>query len=506
LEQRILLYMSTSKDADMTAGVLQRAGIDSAVCDELDELEIELARGAGALMLAEETLTSSTLERLAQLLSQQPAWSDIPVVVLALKGVDSRVIGDVMGQIPNVAVIERPVRVASFVSAVRSTLRAREHQYQVRSLIEQLQQSDQRKTEFLATLAHELRNPLAPIRTALDLLSHTTPDAQAVHRYQAVIQRQVDHLVHLVDELMDMSRISQGKISLHSERVAIDEVLDEAIEQSRPLVEAAGHELVVERSAEPLFVIGDRTRLTQVFCNLLNNAAKFSPTPASVHVMSRRDAATGQAWVSVSDRGVGVPTHMLHAIFDMFVQAGDTARPAQGGLGIGLTLVKSLVELHGGSIEATSPGPGQGATFTVRLPLAASVGDAKAEQPRADATPEAHAARRVLVVDDNRDAADSLNELLKMHGMQSAVAYSAEDALRLVSGQDFDAALLDIGLPGMDGCELAERLKASPAHARLKLIAITGWGQHDDRRRLAAAGFDHHLLKPVNSADLMRLL
>jgi signal transduction histidine kinase/CheY-like chemotaxis protein len=467
---------------------------------------MEMARGAGALMLAEETLSARAIDRLVQALGEQPPWSDICAIVLSAKGADSSAVSQIMQRLPNVALIERPMRVASLVSAVRSTLRARERQYEVRSLLEELRKSDQRKTEFLATLAHELRNPLAPIRTALDLLSHPGFDAGQTSGYHALIRRQVDHMVRLVNDLMEASRITRGKISLRHEPVTIQSVLGDALEQSRPLIEGARHRLVIDASPTPLFVSGDPTRLTQVFCNLLTNAAKFTPMAGRIEVASFHDADEGHVVVTVSDTGAGLAPDALESIFDMFVQLGASGSAAQGGLGIGLTLVKTIVELHGGSVHASSPGTGRGSTFTVRLPLLPGTQDPPRPQPADTQDLRSSAGRQVLVVDDNRDAADSLAKLLEVHGLRVDVAYCGEDALRLSADQAYDAALLDIGMSGMDGCELAGRLKALPELAQMKLIAITGWGQERDRRRLAAAGFDHHLLKPVNATELLRLL
>jgi signal transduction histidine kinase/CheY-like chemotaxis protein len=506
LERRVLLRTATTKDAEMAVRVLAREGIAALACGSIDALKMEMARGAGALMLAEETLSARAIDRLEQALGEQPPWSDICAIVLSAKGADSSAVSQIMQRLPNVALIERPMRVASLVSAVRSTLRARERQYEVRSLLEELRKSDQRKTEFLATLAHELRNPLAPIRTALDLLSHPGFDAGQTSGYHALIRRQVDHMVRLVNDLMEASRITRGKISLRHEPVTIQSVLSDAVEQSRPLIEGARHRLVIDPSPTPLFVSGDPTRLTQVFCNLLTNAAKFTPMAGRIEVASFHDADKGHVVVTVSDTGTGLAPDALESIFEMFVQLGAPGSGAQGGLGIGLTLVKTIVELHGGSVHASSPGMGRGSTFTVRLPLLPGTQDSPPPRPADTEDLRSSPGRQVLVVDDNRDAADSLAKLLEVHGLRVNVAYCGEDALRLSADQAYDAALLDIGMSGMDGCELAGRLKALPELAQMKLIAITGWGQERDRRRLTAAGFDHHLLKPVNATELLRLL
>jgi signal transduction histidine kinase/ActR/RegA family two-component response regulator len=496
--------MATARDAGMTSDVLARAGLQVLACENMPRLVCELTRGAAALVVAEETLARPDLQTLADALATQPPWSDMAALVLSRQGADSDAVGRAMERLPNVAIIERPVRVASLVSAVRSALRARRRQYEVRALLEDLRQADQRKTEFLATLAHELRNPLAPLRTTLALLSGPTPEPVATNRYHALMRRQVDHMVRLVDDLMEVSRITRGKVDLQFVPVLLDAVIRDAIEQSRPGVEAAGHSLAVDTGNDTLLVSGDAVRLTQVFSNLLNNAAKYTPAGGKVRVTARREGAS--AVVDVTDSGVGLAPEMLKSVFEMFVQVSGTSKAAQGGLGIGLTLAQSLVELHGGTVRASSPGLDRGATFTVLLPLARDAGDAGEPETGLANWRTTRLPRIVLVVDDNRDAADSLVELLGAMGATAFAAYSGEEGLRLAAARDIELAVLDIGMPGMDGYELARQLRAMPRGAELMLIALTGWGQDRDRQRLAAAGFDHHLLKPVDADHLAALL
>lgn len=488
----------------MASTVLERAHFVSQVCGDMASLVDELVRGAGAIMLAEEVLAGPALAQLTGALAAQPPWSDVPVLVLARQGADSRAIANAMDEFANVTVIERPMRVAALVSAVRTALRSRRRQYEMRNLLEGLRDADQRKTEFLATLAHELRNPLAPLGTALSLLQRKKPAAEEAGKYYELMNRQVEHMVRLVNDLMEVSRITRGKIELHMGPVLLDAVIDDAVELSRPLFERAGHVLTVDVTGDPLVVRGDAVRLTQVFSNLMNNAAKYTPAGGRVTVTARQEGR--QAVVSVSDTGTGLAPEMLKSIFEMFVQVSDTARDAQGGLGIGLTLVKSLVELQGGSVEAASEGLGRGATFTVRLPLAKSATASGRRTRMSQDGWEPSIEGTILVVDDNRDAADSLAELLTSMGATALVAYGGEEALQLAREHDIDIAVLDIGMPGMDGCELARHLRARPQGADLKLIALTGWGQQGYRERIAAAGFDHHLLKPLNLGEFMAVL
>ncbi|MBT2335241.1 response regulator [Variovorax paradoxus] len=505
VEQRILLRTATSRDAFMANAVLARAEIMAHTCESLCELVRGLQEGAGAIMLAEEVLADPAAAALTEALGSQPPWSDLPVLVLARQGADSPVIVKAMDRLANVTVIERPMRVASLISTVRTALRARNRQYQLRGLLDGLRESDQRKTEFLATLAHELRNPLAPMSTALTLLMRKPYEAAEARRYYELMGRQIDHMVRLVNDLMEVSRITRGKIELRMEAVALDSVIEDAIELSRPLIEGARHALSTELCGGPLAVRGDGVRLTQVFSNLLNNAAKYTAPGGKLRIVLREEG--GDAVVEVWDNGTGIAPDMLKSIFEMFVQVSGTSKAAQGGLGIGLTLVKSLVELHGGSVEAASAGLGQGAMFRVRLPLArVETGRPRSAVPAVRGWPASWPGT-VLIVDDNRDAADALGDLLRSMGASTRVAYSGDAALRLVADGPLPGlAILDIGMPGMDGCELALRLRANPALAGLILVALTGWGQRGDKERIARAGFDHHLLKPLDLAALISIL
>ena len=501
-EQRILLRTMTARDATLTAGLLQRAGIDSVECKSAAQMVAETRIGAGALLIAEEVLGEAEMPDLVELLRKQPPWSDLPVLIVASPGAVSTTIIEAMDVLANVTVVERPLRIFTLITAVRSALRARERQYQLRSLLDGLHQADQRKTEFLATLAHELRNPLAPISTALSILLIESRQDDAARRHFEMMRRQVQHMVRLIDDLMEVSRITRGKIELKMEVLALDRVIQDAIELSRPALEASAHRLHVAIEADDWRVLGDRVRLTQVFSNLLNNAAKYTPAGGRIEIRAARGPACAR--VSVCDNGVGIPAGMLEAIFDMFVQVNDTSRTAQGGLGIGLTLVRSLVELHGGSIQAASAGIGQGTEFRVELPLLHGVPAQAAAAPAQ--APTAPLAENVLIVDDNSDAADSLAALLRVLGARTLVAYDARTALVMAAAHPLSVAILDIGMPGMDGCELARRMRSDPRHAELLLVALTGWGQAEDRARVAAAGFDHHFLKPLDTTALIAAL
>lgn len=364
-----------------------------------------------------------------------------------------------------------------------------------------LADADRRKDEFLATLAHELRNPLAPIANMLEVMKRADGDPALLARARDTMERQLAQMVRLVDDLLDLNRITHNRLELRIGPVELATVVRDAVEASRPLAEAGRHALNITLPDEPLPLHADAARLTQVFANLLNNACRYTPASGTITVTARRDA--GEAVVSVRDDGVGIPSNKLDSIFDMFTQVDRSTEQAQAGLGIGLTLVKRLVEMHGGSITVRSDGRGRGSEFVVRLPMA--------REPIASATPPAVAAppprpRRIVIVDDNVDAAVSLAMLLEISGNEIYTAHDGITALATVAEHRPDVVLLDIGLPKLDGHEVCRRIRAEPWGDEVALIALTGWGQEDDRRKSEAAGFDGHLVKPVDHGELTRLL
>jgi PAS domain S-box-containing protein len=374
---------------------------------------------------------------------------------------------------------------------------------------EALKDADRRKDEFLAMLAHELRNPLAPIRNALEII-RVSPDPAASAQAQAVMERQVRQMVRLVDDLLDVNRISQGRIELHRERLDAAQIIADAVETSRPLIDAAGHQLLVTLPPQPLYVQGDCTRLAQVIANLLNNAAKY--TPPGGHIRLTAECEGDHAAIRVHDDGMGIPADMLPKIFEMFTQVDRTLERAQGGLGIGLSLARRLVAMHGGTITAASAGVNQGSTFTVRLPLLKDEGGRMNDEKQgvSDSSfilpSSAFSQRRILVVDDSSDAAESLAVLLRLAGYEVRTAYDGPRAVDAAVAFQPNVALLDIGLPGLNGYEVARRIRAMPELRDTVLIAQTGWGQDADRRLSEDAGFRHHLVKPVDLAELQRLL
>lgn len=377
---------------------------------------------------------------------------------------------------------------------------------QLQKLAEKLRQADRRKDEFLATLAHELRNPLAPIRSAVGLLQNeraSAPERQSLD----VIDRQLRQLVRMVDDLLDVSRITHGRIELRRQLTELGPLLATAVETTLPHIESMRHALSLQIPDAAIFVDGDPQRLTQVFGNLLNNASKYTLPGGRIALSAQQQGQ--EVVVRISDSGIGIPAERLDEVFDLFVQIDTSLERAQGGLGIGLTLVRRLIQMHGGSIHASSDGVGLGSCFEIRLPLAAR-GAARAraaqeaEVPAAAAT-VAQAGRRVLIVDDNRDAANTLAQLLGMSGHDVRSVYDPELALDALIAFEPDVAFLDVGMPKLNGLELAAMIRADARGDRVVLVALTGWGQADDRRRSREAGCDYHLVKPADPFEIERI-
>jgi len=364
-----------------------------------------------------------------------------------------------------------------------------------------LRDADRRKDEFLATLAHELRNPLAPIRNGIEVLKLASGDSGNSTAVLSMMDRQLGQMVRLIDDLLDVSRISRGRIELRTEPVELSSAVRSALETSRPVIEDAGHQLFLRVPEESILVEADLTRLSQVLANLLNNAAKYTPRGGIVRLLV--EAEPTEVIVRIQDTGIGIPAPMLAQVFDMFTQVDGSLERSQSGLGIGLTIVQRLVEMHGGRVEAHSAGLGKGSEFVVRLPrLAVSGAQSKPATPAQPNGP----LRRVLVVDDNRDSAESMAMVLAMLGHETRAVHDGRQALEVAETFQPDVILLDIGMPGMNGYDTCRRIRAQPWASRMMLVAMTGWGHEDDRKRSQEAGFDHHLTKPVELESLKQLL
>ena len=508
-EQRVVLLAPTSRDGTAAAKILAAAQLESVVVRSPAEVCDAVREGAGVVVLPEECLLNAETAQIIEWLRAQESWSDLPVIVLSPAGRASNERARLLHDLGDVTVLKRPLETLAFVGAIRAALRDRGRQYFVRRQLaesqrqtERLQDADRRKDEFLAMLAHELRNPLAPIQNGLEIMRLAADEAEVVAEMREVMARQVRHLSRLVDDLLDVARITRGKAQLHLQPTDLKEILAEAIEVSRPLIEARRQRLTVTQPGHPVYVAADPLRMTQVVGNLLNNAAKYGNEQGKIE-LCLENGAGNDAVIRVRDTGVGIPPEMLSKVFELFAQVDRSLDRSQGGLGIGLTLVRSLVEMHGGTVAADSEGPGRGSEFVVRLPAIAAPDADNAADGDGERTIER---RRVLVVDDNVDAAHSLATLLRLIGHDVQTEHDGRKVQEAVAAFHPDVVLLDIGLPGLDGYAVARLLRSRPSDEPLLLIALTGYGQAEDRAASRAAGFDHHLTKPVDFAVLRQLL
>jgi signal transduction histidine kinase len=478
-------------DARLALEFLQENGIEARAYGSLAELAGVLDTGIGCAVVVEEALVEAEIPALREAIARLPAWSDLPLVFVArdVGGLGALAANAFPGS-GNVALLERPLNPHTLVSAVVVGLRASARQREVGELLAEREQAVRLRDEFMAMLAHELRNPLAPMRNALYLLRQQDVQDELVQKSAAVLTRQVDHIVRMVDDLMDVARLERGKVALKKRRVDLNRVVSAAVEPCLPTAQARGHQVSVRFAADALPVDADAVRLEQIVANLVNNAIKFTPPPGEIAVET--SAAPGEALLAVQDSGIGFEPEAADKLFAPFLQVNPTLERTAGGLGIGLTIVRRLAELHGGSVEASSPGPRKGARFMVRLPLASGAAEADAnEEPALPAR-----RRRVVLIEDNDDIRESLASILVRWGHEVTAEADGAAGLARVLELRPDVALVDIGLPGMNGYEVARRIRAG-TDAAVRIIAITGYGQPADRERAAQAGFDAHLLKPI---------
>jgi signal transduction histidine kinase len=471
---------------------------------------VEAANGAAAMQLLHERnpdlvlldvrLPDANGRDIAAAIKADPATAQVVVLQTSASHVETR---------HRVASLDAgadgylsiPVEPEELVAHVRALLRMRKAENERQKALEALREADRRKDEFLAMLAHELRNPLAPIRNAVEIL-RLSDDRKVRERARQLVGRQVQHLTRLVDDLLEVSRITQRKVVLQRSRVRLAAIVDSALEVARPAFETLDHQVRVSIPEEDIWLDVDAVRMSQVMGNLLNNAGKFTPRGGAISIEA--SCCDDGLVISVTDDGVGIAPEVLPAVFELFAQADRSLERSQGGLGIGLSLVKGLVEMHGGSVQAQSAGLGKGSRFTIRLPrerlASPPVGPQRAPQA-ADAN-GVLIPRRVLVVEDNIDAAESMVMLLRGYGHDVAVVNDGREAVQAALAYRPDVILLDIGLPGIDGFTLAKTLRARPETSAARLIAVSGYGQEKDRARSAEAGFDLHLVKPVDPARL----
>ncbi|MBV8031374.1 MAG: response regulator [Betaproteobacteria bacterium] len=489
-------------DAELAVEVLAAHGIGARCFSGLRELAFALDERTGCIILVEEALVAEDLAALAEAFGRLPAWCDTPLIVVSR---DVATVGSVVAAAfpssGNVTLLDRPLNPHTLVSAVQVALRAAARQREVGELIAQRESAVRLRDEFLAMLAHELRNPLAPMRNAVYLLRKLKSEDPMLYTSTDILDRQVSHIVRMVDDLMDVARLERGKVVLQKQRIDLNRAVAAAVETSMPGAQARGHRVTVRYGAEALPVDADPVRVEQIVCNLVNNAAKFSPSPSEIRVQTGIER--GEALVAVEDEGVGFAESERERLFDPFLQVNPTLDRSAGGLGMGLTIVKRLAELHGGSVQATSEGSGQGARFVVRLPVAE--GRAQAE-PAAVSEQAPRRRRRIVVVEDNIDIRESLRMVLTMWGHEVAMASDGAAGLDLVLSARPDIALIDVGLPTMNGYEVARSIRKVIPNGGIRLIAVTGYGQPSDRELARGAGFDGHLLKPIAPETLQALL
>jgi signal transduction histidine kinase len=502
---KVLIVTPNEADRVLASGFLAEQEMDVEACTGMAALAALVGPGVGCIVLVEEALIEPDLDLFHAALAAQPPWSDMPLIVVAGQGSSLSGLTEKVFPISgNVTLLQRPLHPLSLVSAVNVALRSRRRQYEMRDLLAERELAVRRRDEFLAMLAHELRNPLAPIRNAVYLmgtLPHTDP---LFVKCRAMIDKQSRHITRLVDDLLDISRLELGKVELRMQRVDLNEAVVAAAEACQAITGERRHTVHVRTAPRPVMVNADPVRIEQAIGNLIVNAAKFTPAGGSITVEASIDG--GWAVVSVTDNGVGIRAEMLEAIFDLFAQSEVTLARTEGGLGIGLTLVERLVELHGGNVEASSPGVGKGARFEARLPLARARERERGSAPEAARSPAP--GKRVLVAEDREDTRESLGLMLRAWKHQVLFASTGPDAVRVAREGRPDVALIDIGLPGFDGYAVAREIRGegTPWARDVRLVALTGYGQASDRTRALAAGFDLHMLKPVDPAVLEGVL
>jgi signal transduction histidine kinase/ActR/RegA family two-component response regulator len=503
-DQRLLVIAPIGRDAALTCALLEKAGIACHPCQTITELCQRFEEeGAGALLIAEECLVPAAFRQLRSSLAKQPAWSDIPIVIFtgtpATAGTRTP-LPNQYSSLGNVTLLERPLRPIIVISAARSALRARSRQYDARAELFEQQRAVKQRDQFLAMLGHELRNPLSAILLALNLEGDR---AQA--KYREIVGRQVRHLTRLVDDLLDVSRVTSGKITLKREPMDLAALTQRCVASLLPQVQREETTLRYRGPEQPLLVHADPVRLEQVITNLITNARKYAARGTIDVLVAEHD---GEALLEVRDTGVGIAPEMLGRVFELFTQVEGTLDRAKGGMGIGLTLVRSLVELHGGTVSAESSGIGSGSVFTVRLPRFHESERAAVSLPSdRERTSESRGARQysILVVEDNPDSRELLITLLEARGHHVLSAADGTSGVEAALEHRPDVLLIDIGLPLLDGYGVAQRVRAALG-GEPYMIAVTGYGQPDDRRRALAAGFDLHLTKPLDIARLDVLL
>jgi signal transduction histidine kinase/ActR/RegA family two-component response regulator len=501
---RVLIVAPIGRDAELMCTHLQAAGIPCDVQPDIDRLCNAVNDGAGALLLTEEALTPAATPRLARVLDSQAAWSDVPLIILTGEPpleAQNRSFAT-LGRRTNVTLVDRPVRIKSLVSAAQSALRARQRQYQIRDLMQTLEDRVNERDRFLAILGHELRNPLGAILLASQM---TDEDGKLDGEHADLIERQSKHLTRLVNDLLDLSRVVSGKIVLKTEIIDLAHVLQQSLETVNQAAQQQNITIEVCHASVPLPVDVDPVRADQVITNVLTNAIKYTPEGGHVKVTLEREG--DQAVIKVTDDGVGIAPDRIGTIFELFAQAENAIGRAQGGMGIGLALVRNLLQLHGGTISADSDGVGKGSVFTVTFPVATQPAQAPVARKAAAAVVASSDGqpRRIVIVEDNADVRELLRLKLKRLGHAVDAVADGHEGVRAIVEAKPDLALVDIGLPGLDGYQVAVRVRESLGDG-VVLVAVSGFGQPEDKRKALDAGFNEHITKPADVTDIENLL
>lgn len=508
---RIVALVSTRRDGGLLQANLDKAGVASVACTSCAELSQQLSLGAGAVLLTDDVMTCEAEDTLRTYIDNQQPWSDLPILIFS-SGAEFELRARtslVAERYGNVTLLERPVRLVSLISAVRSALRSRQRQYAVRDylarceeLSRQLAEAAQRKDEFLAMLGHELRNPLAAASTAVQLLQVAAPESDAALSARKIAELQMAHMSRLVGDLLDMSRLARGRVQLKKSHIDVASLCQMALDTMQATIKSRNQHFECRMPAHPITIHADETRMRQVLENLLSNASKY--TPAGGRIVLTGEQIGNELALTVEDTGDGISKELMPHIFEPFSQEKRSLARSDGGLGIGLSVVKSLVDLHGGTIQAYSDGPGKGSKFVVRLPVLTdhtAASDPESGEPHGLSESQL----RVLIVDDNEQLAHLLGQLIESFGHRVRIVNDGIPAL--TTAQEFkpELVLLDIGLPGIDGYEVARRLRASTEIRQPVIAAVTGYGQEEDRQRARRAGFDRHLVKPLTVGALNEL-
>lgn len=512
LEARILVFMPTGRDAALVCSTLENSNIAARSCADADELQAEIEKGAGAILLAEEALKDGVFERLTQIINRQPIWSDIPIVLFAGSTQHAEALLETVGTHFNATIVERPIRITMLVSAARGVLRARERQYQTRDLLHQLEQADQQKDLFLATLSHELRTPLNSILGWIQLLRGDTGRKIDLEFALNVLERNARAQAELISDILFVSQVITGKLTLNMEPVNLAKIVRSAIEVIHPSIEAKKIRLETFFESDVNQIQADPDRLQQVFLNLFSNAVKFTPEGGQITVRINR--ADSNFEVEISDTGQGIKPEFLPFVFERFRQADNSYTREVGGLGLGLAIVRHLVEMHSGGVSVESEGENRGASFKVILPVfdepkkEESTNGFPGKPAVSENTDVGLSGVRVLLVEDNEDSRDMLKIMFEQYGMETTAVDSAAAALSEITRAQPDILVSDVGLPGVDGYELISRIRQlSPQQGgTIPAVALTGYASVQDRAHAYEVGYQEHLSKPVDIEKLLGLI